>query len=79
MIPNIVALLGITFPPGKNRNLGMALFGAMAPVGAAGGSLISAVIGTVVRMEMVVRYAVRIIASFPANETVFPLLIISFF
>ena len=44
MIPNIVALLGITFPPGKKRNLGLALFGAMAPVGAAGGSLISAVI-----------------------------------
>ncbi|KAB8073643.1 MFS general substrate transporter [Aspergillus leporis] len=44
MIPNIVALLGITFPPGKKRNLGFALFGAMAPVGAAGGSLISAVI-----------------------------------
>ena len=44
MIPNIVALLGITFPPGRKRNLGFALFGAMAPVGAAGGSLVSAVI-----------------------------------
>lgn len=44
MIPNIVGLLGITFPPGKNRNLGMGLFGAMAPVGAAGGSLVLAVI-----------------------------------
>ncbi|KAJ9149796.1 Aminotriazole resistance protein [Pleurostoma richardsiae] len=44
MVPNIVALLGITFPPGKKRNLGFALFGAMAPVGAAGGSLIAAVV-----------------------------------
>lgn len=44
MVPNIVALLGITFPPGRKRNLGFALFGAMAPVGAAGGSLVSAVI-----------------------------------
>ncbi|KAK6593572.1 efflux pump antibiotic resistance protein [Botrytis cinerea] len=44
MIPNIVALLGITFPPGKKRNLSFALFGAMAPVGAAGGSLIGAII-----------------------------------
>lgn len=44
MVPNIVALLGITFPPGRKRNLGIALFGAMAPVGAAGGSLVSAVI-----------------------------------
>jgi len=44
MVPNIVALLGITFSPGKKRNLGLALFGAMAPVGAAGGSLVSAII-----------------------------------
>lgn len=44
MIPNIVALIGITFPPGKKRNLGLALFGAMAPVGAAGGMLVAAVV-----------------------------------
>ena len=44
MVPNIVALLGITFPPGMKRNIGFALFGAMAPVGAAGGSLVSGVI-----------------------------------
>jgi len=44
MVPNIVALLGITFPPGPKRNLSFALFGAMAPVGAAGGSLIAAVV-----------------------------------
>jgi hypothetical protein len=43
MIPDIVALLGITFPPGRKRSLGLALFGAMAPVSAAGGSLVSAV------------------------------------
>jgi MFS family permease len=41
MVPNAVALLGITFGPGKKRNLSLALFGAMAPVGAAGGSLVS--------------------------------------
>jgi len=44
MVPNIVALIGITFPPGDRRNLGFALFGAAAPVGAAGGSLVGAVI-----------------------------------
>lgn len=44
MAANIVALIGVTFPPGRKRNLGMALFGAMAPVGAAGGSLVAAVI-----------------------------------
>jgi MFS family permease len=41
MVPNAVALLGITFAPGKRRNLALALFGAMAPVGAAGGSLVA--------------------------------------
>ncbi|KAI0198163.1 MFS general substrate transporter [Astrocystis sublimbata] len=44
MTPNIIALIGINFPPGKKRNLGFALFGAMAPVGAAGGSLIGAIV-----------------------------------
>ncbi|KAI0096752.1 MFS general substrate transporter [Nemania sp. FL0031] len=44
MIPNIIALIGINFPPGRKRNLGFALFGAMAPIGAAGGSLVGAVI-----------------------------------
>lgn len=39
--PNAVALLGVTFPPGKKRNLAMGLFGAMAPVGAAGSSLMA--------------------------------------
>ena len=44
MVPNIVALIGINSPPGKKQNLGIALSGAMAPVGAVGGSLIGAVI-----------------------------------
>lgn len=44
MVPNIVALIGISFPPGRKRNLGIALFGAMAPVSAVGGSLIGSVI-----------------------------------
>lgn len=44
MIPNIIALIGIEFPPGKKRNLGFALFGAMAPVGAVGGSLVGAIV-----------------------------------
>ncbi|KAK2021798.1 MFS general substrate transporter [Colletotrichum zoysiae] len=37
MVPNAVALLTITFPPGRMRNISVALFGAMAPMGAAGG------------------------------------------
>lgn len=44
MVPNAVALLGITFPPGRRRNLAMGLFGAMAPVGAAGGAIIAALV-----------------------------------
>jgi hypothetical protein len=41
MVPNAVALLGITFPPGRRRNIAVALFGACAPVGAAGGSIVA--------------------------------------
>jgi MFS family permease len=42
IVPNAVALLGHTFPPGIWRNTSMALFGAMAPIGAAGGTAVSA-------------------------------------
>jgi MFS family permease len=44
MVPNSVALLGITFPPGRTRNIVMGLFGAMAPIGAAGGSVFGALL-----------------------------------
>ena len=37
IVPNAVALLTHTFPPGKLRNIAMGCFGAMAPIGAAGG------------------------------------------
>jgi hypothetical protein len=43
MVPNAVALLTITCEPGKQINIALGLFGAMAPIGAAGGSLISAI------------------------------------
>jgi MFS family permease len=39
MVPNAVALLGITFPPGKMRNITVGLFGAAGPIGAAGGTV----------------------------------------
>ncbi|KAK5727584.1 hypothetical protein LTR15_003485 [Elasticomyces elasticus] len=41
MVPNAVALIGITMPPGKKRNLAFGMFGAMAPVGAAGGTAVA--------------------------------------
>jgi MFS family permease len=37
LVPNAVALLTTNFPPGKQRNLALALFAAMGPVGGAGG------------------------------------------
>ncbi|TCD60730.1 hypothetical protein EIP91_009624 [Steccherinum ochraceum] len=40
MVPNAVALLTITFPPGRMRNIGIGLFGAAAPFGAAAGGVI---------------------------------------
>ncbi|RSL46781.1 hypothetical protein CEP51_015879 [Fusarium floridanum] len=36
IMPNAIALITINFPPGKTRNLTVGLFGAMAPIGAAG-------------------------------------------
>jgi MFS family permease len=41
MVPNCIALLGITFPPGRWRNVGMGLFGAATPVGGGGGGIIA--------------------------------------
>ena len=41
MVPNCIALLGITFPPGFWRNIAMALFVSGAPVGGAGGGVIA--------------------------------------
>lgn len=40
MVPNTIALLTITFPPGKFRNITVSFFGAMSPIGAAGGSIL---------------------------------------
>jgi MFS family permease len=40
MVPNAIALLTITFPPGKMRNITVGFFGATAPVGATIGSLL---------------------------------------
>jgi len=39
VVPNAIALLTITFPPGRMRNISVGLFVAMAPIGTAGGSV----------------------------------------
>jgi MFS family permease len=39
MVPNALVLLTINFPPGKMRNITVGFFGAMAPIGAAGGGI----------------------------------------
>lgn len=41
IVPNAIALLIITFPPGKMRNITVGFFGAMAPMGATLGSLLA--------------------------------------
>ncbi|KAI8663202.1 MFS domain-containing protein [Fusarium keratoplasticum] len=45
VMPNAIALITINFPPGKTRNLTVGLFGAMAPIGAAGGSVFPGLFG----------------------------------
>lgn len=39
VVPNAVAIIGTTFPPGKERNLSLGLFGAGAPLGGWAGAL----------------------------------------
>ncbi|OBT77547.1 hypothetical protein VF21_04575 [Pseudogymnoascus sp. 05NY08] len=41
IVPNAIAMLTITFPPGKIRNITVGFFGATAPMGATLGSLLS--------------------------------------
>lgn len=62
MTPNCVALLGITFPPGKKRNVAFGLFGAMAPVGAAGGCMFAALLGQLTewKWEFFFPYALQV-------------------
>jgi MFS family permease len=45
MVPNAIALLTTTFPPGRMRNISVGLFGAMAPIGAAGGTVFPGLFG----------------------------------
>ncbi|KAH6999344.1 major facilitator superfamily domain-containing protein [Ilyonectria destructans] len=45
ILPNAIALLTTTFPPRKAPNISVGLFGAMAPIGAAGGSIFSGIFG----------------------------------
>ncbi|KAI9811995.1 MAG: hypothetical protein M1827_004887 [Pycnora praestabilis] len=44
ILPNAVALIGITVPPGKMRNLSLGLFGASGPVGGFIGAVFSGLI-----------------------------------
>ncbi|KAK1241325.1 hypothetical protein MKX08_001299 [Trichoderma sp. CBMAI-0020] len=44
LVPNAVALLTTTFPPGKQRNLALALFASMGPAGGAGGCTIAGIL-----------------------------------
>lgn len=43
LVPNAVALININLPPGRGCNIAMGFFGAMAPIGAAGGSVFGAI------------------------------------
>ncbi|KAF2104461.1 MFS general substrate transporter [Rhizodiscina lignyota] len=43
ILPNAVAMIGITFPPGKMRNFCLGIFGAAAPIGGYLGALLAGV------------------------------------
>lgn len=44
LVPNAVAILTLTFPPGRQRNLALALFASMGPVGGAGGCTLDGIL-----------------------------------
>ncbi|KAL6697389.1 major facilitator superfamily domain-containing protein [Trichoderma pleuroticola] len=51
MVPNAIALIGITFPPGEIRNMTIGLFGAMAPVGSSLGNFLGALFVQLTKWE----------------------------
>lgn len=53
LTPNAIALLGINIPPGRMRNIAMGLFGAMAPIGAAGGTAFGALFAQLVHWKWI--------------------------
>jgi MFS family permease len=44
IMPNAVAIIGITFPPGKMRNISLGFFGASAPIGGYLGSIFAGIL-----------------------------------
>lgn len=47
LVPNAMALIGVTFPIGKKRNIIFALFGSMGPTGFVAGSIFSSLFAQV--------------------------------
>jgi MFS family permease len=43
ILPNAVAMIGVTFPPGKMRNLCLGIFGAAAPMGGHLGAVLAGI------------------------------------
>ncbi|KAL1877756.1 multidrug-resistance type transporter aminotriazole resistance [Paecilomyces lecythidis] len=44
ILPNCVAILGVSYPPGRRKEMVFALFGSMSPTGSIGGSALAAVL-----------------------------------
>ncbi|EFX01474.1 major facilitator superfamily transporter [Grosmannia clavigera kw1407] len=79
LMPNAVALIAVTVPPGRNRNISMGFFGAAAPVGGWIGGLVA---GLFIRYSTwpwlfyfmaIVTFAVfsALVLLLPKNEEIF--------
>jgi MFS family permease len=44
VMPNAVAILGVTYPPGRRKEMVFAIFSSMVPIGSIGGSFMAAVL-----------------------------------
>jgi MFS family permease len=60
--PNTIALLTITFPPGRIRNILIRFFAAIGSIGAAGGSVFAGLVCAVNGLEVTV-FLVKILKS----------------
>ncbi|KAJ7467704.1 major facilitator superfamily domain-containing protein [Mycena latifolia] len=71
LLPTAVALLGQTYPPGRNRNLAFGLFGALAPFSAAGGSVFEVMLAELVNPQWIwwlhaIKNALNLVIAIPS-------------
>ncbi|ODN80390.1 hypothetical protein L202_02641 [Cryptococcus amylolentus CBS 6039] len=63
-LPNALAILGRTYPPGKTRNVAFSILGALAPLGYYVGGMIGAIFGQLVSVGWIFWFVAILMAAF---------------